>query len=46
MAEGLGFWAFHCHGLGSASDWRTEILQAMRYGGEKKTKTDKGDTEW
>ena len=37
---------FHCRGLGSASDWRTEILQAMKYGGKKKKKTDKGDTEW
>ena len=29
---------FHCRGLGSASDWRTEILQAMKYGGKKKKK--------
>ena len=39
---------FHCFGLGSASDWRTEILQAMRHGGEKKKLTrviQNGDTQ-
>ena len=39
---------FYCCGLGSASDWRTEILQAMRHGGEKKKLTrviQNGDTQ-
>ena len=41
---------FHCHGLGSASDWRTEILQAVRHGGTTTTKLtrviENGTTQW